>query len=239
MNYGLSKVRNNAYGAMIGADFKKAQWGNWTFIPTAYIGYNGGRTTYSGVGMWHNGGQLGLMGTLTNGDFVTMLNVYGGGYHNSMEVRGYKDSNALWNAGVGAKTAYNIHLPWDFILQPTVYMSYNYVGGSKWNSNYDGFRHKLDALNAFSVAPGVNLIWQKETFSIYALFQAMFNIGSTVSGRVAEIDLPHVGIRDPYFEYGLGASKYFLDRFSGYGQVTARSGSRKGVGFQLGLNVKI
>ena len=213
--------------------------GNWTFIPTAYIGYNGGRTTYNGVGMWHNGGQLGLMGTLTNGDFVTMANIYGGGYHNAMNVGGSHDNNALWNAGVGSKTVYNIHLPWDFILQPSLYMSYNYVGASGWNSNYDGFHHKVDALNAFSVAPGVNLIWQKETFSIYALFQAMFNIGSTVSGTVAEIDLPHVGIRDPYFEYGLGASKYFLDRFSGYGQVVARSGSRKGVGFQLGLNLKI
>ena len=239
MTHGLGKVRNSAYGAMIGADFKKAQWGNWSFIPSAYIGYNGGRTTFNGVGMWHNGGQAGLMGTLTNGNFITMANIYGGGYYNSMNMYGGKDNNALWNAGVGSKTLYNIHLPWDFILQPSLYMSYNYVGASSFTGGFDGMKHKIDPLNAFSIAPGLNLIWQKETFSIYALFQAMFNIGSTVSGTIAEIDLPHVGIRDPYFEYGLGASKYFLNRFSGYGQVVARSGSRKGVGFQLGLNLKI
>ena len=239
MNYGLRKVRNNAYGAMIGADLAKSEWGSWTFIPSVYVGYNGGRTTYNGVGMWHNGGQAGFMGTLTNKNFVTMLNVYGGGYHNAMSVGGAHDKNALWNAGTASKTVYNIHLPGDFILQPTVYMAYNYVDGSNFNSNYDGFHHKVGAMNAYSVAPGLNLIWQKETFSIYALFQAMFNIGSTIAGTVAEVDLPHVGIKDPYFEYGLGASKYFLDRFSGYGQVVARSGSRKGVGFQLGLNLKI
>ena len=241
MNHGLGKVRNNAYGGMIGADFAKAQWGSWTFIPTAYIGYNGGRTTYNGVGMWHNGGQAGLMGTLTNGDFVTMANIYGGGYHNSMSLgQGLAhDNNALWNAGVASKTVYNIHIPGDIIIQPSLYMSYNYVGASGWNSSYDGFHHKVGALNAFSVAPGLNLIWQKETFSLYALFHAMFNIGSTVDGVIAEVNLPHVGIIDPYFEYGLGASKYFLDRFSGYGQVVARSGSRKGIGFQLGLNLKI
>ena len=239
MTHGLGRVRNNAYGAMVGADFAKAQWGSWTFIPTAYIGYNGGRTTFNGVGMWHNGGQAGLMGTLTNGNFITMANIYGGGYYNSMDVHGFKDDNALWNAGTASKTMYNIHLPGDFILQPTLYLAYNYVGASSFTGGFDGFRHKVGPLNAFSVAPGLNLIWQKETFSIYAIFQAMFNVGASVSGVVAEVDLPHVGIRDPYFEYGLGASKYFLDRFSGYGQVVARSGSRKGVGFQLGLNLKI
>ena len=238
MSY-VGNVRNNAYGAMIGADFAKKKWGEWSFIPTAFIGYNGGRTTYQGVGMWHNGGQGGLMGTLTRKNFITSMAVYAGGYHNVMNVGGYTDRNALWNVGVASKTAYNIHLPWDFILQPTLYMAYNYVGASSFDSDYDGFMHKVDPLNAYSVAPGLNLIWQKETFSIYALFQAMFNVNSVAGGQVAEIDMPHMGIRDPYFEYGLGVSKFFKDRFSGYGQAVARSGSRKGIGFQLGLNVKL
>ena len=42
----------------------------------------------------------------------------------------------------------------------------------------------------------------------------MFNINSVASGQVAEIELPHVGIKDPYFEYGVGATKFFKDRFT-------------------------
>ena len=239
MSNGLGKVRNNAYGAMIGADFGRKDFGSWSFIPSAFIGYNGGRTTFNGVGMWHNGGQLGFMGTLTNRDFVSSLAVYAGGYHNAMDVLGKHDQNGLWNVGVASKTAYNIHLPADFILQPSLYMAYNYVGASKFRSKVDDYYYKPGALNAYSIAPGVTLIWQKETFSIYALFQAMFNINAVAAGRVAELELPHVGIKDPYFEYGVGATKYFKERFSGYGQLTGRSGSRKGIGFQLGLNLKI
>ena len=241
----VGNVKNIAYGAMIGADFAKKQWGSWSFVPTAFVGYNGGHTTYNGFGlysgtsMWHNGGQAGLMGTLTNKNFITMAAIYGGGYHNIMDFSGYSDTNAMWNAGVASKTAYNIQLPWHFILQPTLYMSYNYVGASSFDGDYDGYMHKVKPLNAFSIAPGASLIWQRESFSIYALFQAMFNIGATAGGRIAEMDLPSVGIRDPYFEYGLGASKFFKDRFSGYGQVVARSGSRRGVGFQLGMNLKL
>ena len=242
----VGKVKNYSYGAMIGADFAKKKWGAWSFIPSAYIGYNGGYSKYNGNGLFyggtsllHNGGQAGFMGTFTRKDFVTALATYVGGYHNRMDYSYGSDDNAMWNAGVASKTAYNIHLPWDFILQPTLYMAYNYVGASSFNGYYEGYRTKVDPLNAFSIAPGVSLIWQKETFSIYGLFQAMFNIGSRAGGRVAEMDLPGVGIRDPYFEYGLGASKFFKERYSGYGQVVARSGSRTGVGFQLGLNVKL
>lgn len=239
MNYGVN-VNNISYGALIGADFAKKKMGAWSFIPSAYVGYNGGRSTYSGVGMWHNGGQAGFMGTFTHkDDFITAFTAYAGGYHNVMDVAGYHDTNALWNAGVASKSAYNIHLPWDFILQPTLYMAYNYVGASAIDSNYGNLFYKIDPLNAFSIAPGVNLIWQKETFSIYAMFQTMFSINAYTSGTVAEIDLPHVGIRDPYFEYGLGVSKFFKDRFSGYAQAVARSGSRKGIGFQLGMNMKL
>ncbi len=241
----VGNVKNIAYGAMIGADFAKKQWGSWSFVPTAFIGYNGGHTSYNGFGlysgssMWHNGGQAGLMGTLTNKNFITMIAAYGGGYHNKMDFASYSDSNAMWNAGVASKTAYNIQLPWHFILQPTLYMAYNYVGASSFTGDYDGYMHKVKPLNAFSIAPGASLIWQRETFSIYGLFQAMFNIGATAGGRIAEMDLPSVGIRDPYFEYGVGVSKFFKDRFSGYGQVVGRSGSRKGIGFQLGMNLKL
>ena len=244
MSY-VGNVKNSAYGAMIGADFARKQWGAWSFIPSAFVGYNGGYSKYNGYGLYggssllHNGGQAGFMGTFTAKDFVTSFALYAGGYHNHMNYPSKSANNALWNAGVASKTAYNIHLPWHFILQPTLYMAYNYIGGSSYNSFYEGYRTKIDPYNAFSIAPGVSLIWQRETFSIYGLFQAMFNIGSSAGGQIAELDLPHVGIRDPYFEYGLGASKFFGERYSGYGQVVARSGSRKGVGFQLGLNMKL
>jgi len=42
-----------------------------------------------------------------------------------------------------------------------------------------------------------------------------------------------------YFEYGLGATKTWAERFIGYLQIVARNGGRTGVGFQAGATWRL
>lgn len=239
MTQGLN-VKNNAYGSLIGADFPLINLKNgWKMVPTAYIGYNGAHQTFNGVGMYQNGAQVGAMGTAYKGDLITSLLAYGGGYANDMSVGGASDTTGNWFAGVASKTAYNFHLPADFILQPTALVSYNIFGNQNYGSNFGAMSMNTGFLNGVNVAPGVNLIWNKKTFSLYATAQMVFNIMGDVSGKAGNVDLNDVGMRHGYFEYGLGAMKKFKDRFTGYLQFTIRNGGRTGIGFQGGLQWKI
>ena len=243
MTKGLN-VGNNAYGALIGADFPliKLKHG-WNIVPTAYIGYNGAHQHFNGVSMYQNGAQLGVMGTAYKGDFITSLLAYGGGYGNDMSMRGEygsgSDNTGNWFAGVASKTAYNFHLPADFIFQPTVMAAYNAFGSQNWGSDFGVMSMSSGMLNGINVAPGFNLIWQKKSFNIYLTAQMVYNIMGGVDGRAGNIELGYVRMRHSYFEYGLGVSKNFKDRFGGFLQFVIRNGGRTGIGFSGGIQIKL
>ncbi len=239
-------VDNQAYGAILGADFPVVELKDgWKLIPTAYVAYNGAHQNYDFVSMYQNGGQIGAMATAYKGDFFTSLLAYGGGYANEMNVRntGFgsgSDTTGNWFAGVASKTAYNFHLPKDFIIQPTAMFAYNIFGNQNYGSQFGGnLGMSTGYLNGINVAPGVNVIWNKKTFSIYGTAQLVFNIMGGVDGQAGNVTLDDVRMKHPYVEYGLGVVKSFKDRLAGYVQFTIRNGGRTGIGFMGGFQYKL
>ncbi|DAA82569.1 MAG TPA: hypothetical protein DCS44_02690 [Cyanobacteria bacterium UBA10660] len=231
------KVGNNSYGSLVGADFPviKLKHG-WRLMPTAYIGYNGAHQTFNGVGMYQNGGQGGLMGTFMKNDFIGSVVAYGGGYNNEMSVAGNTDRAGNWFAGTAAKLAYNFHPTKHFTIQPTAFMSYNIFGRQNWGTDFGSMSMNSGLLNGINVAPGMNFIYAKETWSVYATFQYMYNINEQVGGRAGNVDLASVKMEHGYIQYGLGVTKTWKDRLNSFFQIVFRNGGRTGVGFQLGLN---
>ena len=231
------KVGNNSYGSLVGADFPviKLKHG-WRLMPTAYIGYNGAHQTFNGVGMYQNGGQGGLMGTFMKDNFIGSVVAYGGGYNNEMSVAGNTDRAGNWFAGTAAKLAYNFHPTKHFTIQPTAFMSYNIFGRQNWGTDFGSMSMNSGLLNGINVAPGMNFIYTKETWSVYATFQYMYNINEQVGGRAGNVDLASVKMEHGYIQYGLGVTKTWKDRLNSFFQIVFRNGGRTGVGFQLGLN---
>lgn len=231
------KVGNNSYGSLVGADFPviKLKHG-WRLMPTAYIGYNGAHQTFNGVGMYQNGGQGGLMGTFMKDNFIGSVVAYGGGYNNEMSVAGNTDRAGNWFAGTAAKLAYNFHPTKHFTIQPTAFISYNIFGRQNWGTDFGSMSMNSGLLNGINVAPGMNFIYAKETWSVYATFQYMYNINEQVGGRAGNVDLASVKMEHGYIQYGLGVTKTWKDRLNSFFQIVFRNGGRTGVGFQLGLN---
>lgn len=231
------KVGNNSYGSLVGADFPviKLKHG-WRLMPTAYIGYNGAHQTFNGVGMYQNGGQGGLMGTFMKDNFIGSVVAYGGGYNNEMSVGGNTDRAGNWFAGTAAKLAYNFHPTKHFTIQPTAFISYNIFGRQNWGTDFGSMSMNSGLLNGINVAPGMNFIYAKETWSVYATFQYMYNINEQVGGRAGNVDLASVKMEHGYIQYGLGVTKTWKDRLNSFFQIVFRNGGRTGVGFQLGLN---
>ena len=240
MSQGLSRVGNNAYGTIIGADFGLKDLRNgWKFMPTAYIGYNGAHQYFAGMGAYQNGGQAGFLGTWYKNNFVLGGLVYGGVYQNSMDIAGHTDNTFNYFAGASAKGAYNWRLHRDWVLQPNLMLAYNFFGQQNWHTDFGQMGMMSGTLNGINLAPGLNLIWGKETFSIYATLQYMYNLNGAVDGRAGNVSLPHLYMDRGYIQYGFGFTKRFTDRFSGYFQTVFRNVGRTGVGFQLGLNFKL
>lgn len=231
------KVGNNSYGSLVGADFPVINMKRgWKFMPTAYIGYNGAHQTFNGVGMYQNGGQGGFMGTFMKNDFIGSVLAYGGGYNNEMSVAGYTDRTGNWFAGTAAKLAYNLHPTKHFTIQPTAFVSYNIFGRQNWGTDYGAMSMNSGLMNGINVAPGMNFIYARETWSVYAAFQYMYNINEQVGGRAGNVDLASVKMEHGYIQYGLGVTKTWKDRLNSFFQIVFRNGGRTGVGFQLGLN---
>lgn len=231
------KVGNNSYGSLVGADFPVINLKHgWRLMPTAYIGYNGAHQTFNGVGMYQNGGQGGLMGTFMKDNFIGSVVAYGGGYNNEMSVAGNTDRTGNWFAGTAAKLAYNFHPTKHFTIQPTAFMSYNIFGRQNWGTDFGSMSMNSGLLNGINVAPGMNFIYAKETWSVYATFQYMYNINEQVGGRAGNVDLASVEMKHGYIQYGVGVTKTWKDRLNSFFQIVFRNGGRTGVGFQLGLN---
>ena len=165
---------------------------------------------------------------------------YGGAYDNIIDLpNGNVDRTFNYFAGASTKASYNIKPHKDFAIQPNLFLAYNFFGQQNFHTDFGQMGMMSGTLNGVNLAPGVNLIWEKETFSIYGTLQYMYNLNGAVGGRGGNVDIPRLAMERGYIQYGLGATKKFTDRASGYFQSVLRNVGRTGVGFQAGFQYKI
>lgn len=233
-------VANNGYGSIIGADFTPIRLKRgWKVLPTPYIAYNGGHQTFNGVSMYQNGGQAGFMGTFLHRDFIASFLAFGGGYQNDMNVESYTDRTGNWFAGCACKAAYNFRPNRNLIVQPNALLSYMIFGNQNWGSNFGQISMNSGFLNGINIAPGLNVIYGSETWSVYGSVQYMYFINDKLDGVVDNERMASIRMKYGYIAYGVGVVKSWKERFLGYLQITIFNGGINGIGFQGGIAYKI
>ena len=230
------KVSNIAYGSYFGGESELAELGNgWDGMFGAYIGYNGSHQTYDGVGIYQNGGTLGVTGMLYKGNFFTGLTANTGVNIADASTMYGNDDFYMLMAGIASKTGYNWELAkGKFIIQPSWTMSYSFVNAFDHN-NPAGVRIHTKPLNAINLEPGIKLIGNlKNGWQPYAGVSFVWNIMDKTNFHANDIALPELSVK-PYVRYGVGLRKVWGDKFSGYLQAFFTGGGRNGVGLSAGF----
>ena len=230
------KVENNMYGSYFGGESEMkdlghgvdAKWG-------AYVGYNGAHQNYDGVGIYENGGTIGLTGMVYKDNFFAGATVNGGLMGAEASTKYGNETFGMVNAGASIKTGYNAELAdGKFIIQPNVQTSYSFVDTFNYHNAAD-VAVSSDALHAITVQPGVKFIgnlphgWQP-----YADASVVMNFMDKTHFTANDTTLPSLSIK-PYAKYGFGVRKMWGDRMSGNLQCYMMNGGRNGFGIQGGF----
>jgi len=231
------KVSNVSYGSFFGGESEMYDLGNgWDGIWGAYAGYNGSHQAYDGIGIYQNGGTLGVVGMAYKGNFYTGLTVNAGANVGEASTMYGNDNFTMLLAGVASKTGYNFEFAdGKFILQPHFLMSYSFVNTFDY-TNAAGVRINSDPLHAIQLEPGLKIIGNlKNGWQPYASVSMVWNIMDKTHFYANDVSLPELSVK-PFVKYGVGVRKSWGERFTGYFQCFIMNGGRNGVGLQSGFN---
>lgn len=230
------KVSNVAYGSFFGADSELYDLGHgWDGMISVYAGYNGSHQAYDGIGIYQNGGTLGLVGMAYKGNFFTGLTVNAGANVGEANTAYGTDNFTMLMAGIANKTGYNIELAdGKFIIQPNVQLSYSFVNTFDY-TNAAGVHMNSDPLNAIQVEPGIKFIGNlKNGWQPYAGVSVVWNIMDKTNFNANNVSLPELSVK-PYVRYGVGVRKTWGEVCTGFFQTYFTNGGRNGVGLQAGF----
>lgn len=231
-----ASVSNVMYGSIVGGDSGIIEHKNgWDAMYSAYAGYNGSHQNYETVGIYQNGGLLGVSGVWYKNNFFTGLtaNVGASAAHSST-ADGSEDFTML-STGIASKTGYNwLIADGKFVIQPSYMMSYTFVNTFDY-TNASGVRISSDPLNSIQIAPGVKFIGNfKNGWQPYIGVQMVWNIMNKTKFKANDVQLPELSV-DPYVQYGFGVQKRIGENFTGFGEAMFRGGGRNGVAFNVGF----
>lgn len=233
---GGPRVSNVAYGSFFGADSELYDLGHgWDGMLSVYAGYNGSHQAYNGIGIYQNGGTLGITGMAYKGNFFTGLTLNAGANVGEANTAYGNDNFTMLMAGIANKTGYNIELAdGKFIIQPNVQLSYSFVNTFDY-TNAAGVKMNSDPLNAIQVEPGIKFIGNlKNGWQPYAGVSVVWNIMDKTNFHANDVSLPDLSVK-PYVRYGVGVRKTWGEVCTGFLQTYFTNGGRNGVGIQGGF----
>ena len=233
------KVENTQYGTYFGYDSEVSELSNdWNMMYSVYGGYMGGKQKFKGQSVSQNGGQVGLAGFLSKEKFFTGLTVNFGASNSSADTMYGHENFVTLLSGIASKTSYDLNVYGNFIIQPSLLMSYSYIK----TLDYKTAAHvdmESDPLNVFQITPGAKLIAQLPyNWQPYIGVQMVWNKFDETRFKAQKEKLPNFEL-DSYVSYGVGVQKSFGENLSGYAQVDFRNSGRKGINGNLGIKYRI
>ena len=234
------EVSNVGYGGLIGAEstilsLKK----NWKWLYGGYASYNGSHQAYEGIGIYNNGGMLGINAAFYKNNFFTLWTASAGANTARASENYGANNTTMLNAGIAQKSGWNIPIFKNkVILQPSIMTSYTFVNTFDYTTPSSVYVN-TKPLNAIHIEPQIKIIGNfKNLLQPYAGISVAWNILDTANFKANDVYLPELSVK-PYVRYGLGIQKRISDYFTGFAQAYITNGGRNGIGLQCGFRWSI
>ncbi len=224
------------YGLVVGADTNKIHYSNNVEgLYSLYAGYIGSSQEHEDITIEQNAITLGARALFTDNNLfsgitssLTVSDV------ESNDIFG-KDSYNIYSFGISSKTGYNFNsINKKYRIQPSIMLSYIY-GYTPDFENISGIQITDAATHLLQIKPGIKLIYYaNKALQTYTELNYNWNINFGSQTMADDIILPQVSV-EPYTEFTIGMQKNITNTSSGYLEVSASSGGRKGFGGKIGF----
>ncbi len=228
---GLDKdIETTMYGTIAGIDLPVAE----DKMVAVYFGYNGSQQKLESIKINNTGYCIGATGMLIKDSYYIGATVNAELGKATTDTDFGSDDTDMTSYAVAAKAGYNFEVGNNWIIEPNLMVAY--VGiNTKEFTNAQGNKVSAEGINNVHIEPGVKASLELDNgWTPYGLISASFNTGEAAT----EVNNKSVKAltMDPYYECGIGLTKDFLSTpWSCYGEIDGRTGSREGIGFNLGV----
>lgn len=224
-------IDNISYGTLAGLDLAIAENKMISF----YLGSTGSKQEYEQVKANQTGYIIGASGMFVKDNYYMALTANAGFNDVNADNDYGTDKFKMMTYSVGAKAGYDIEAGKNWIIQPNLLLMYGIVSTDQYTTS-QGARVDSNSTNNIHIEPQVKAKLESENgWTPYGLVSIAFNAGDKTKATTEQTDLESMSF-DSYIEYGAGVDKNFIGTsWSGYGQVTGRSGGRNGYGLFAGV----
>lgn len=228
---GLDKdIDTTIYGTIAGIDLPVDE----DKMVSIYFGYNGSNQKLNSIKINNAGYCLGVTGMLIKESFYVGATVNAELSKASTDTDYGTDDIDMISYSAAVKAGYNWEVGKNWIIEPSLIFAY--VGiNTKDYTNSQGNKVSAERINNMHIEPQVKANLELENgWTPYGLLSISFNTGEAAT-EVNNKSIKYLSM-DPYYECGIGVEKDFVTSpWSCYGEINGKTGSRKGVGLNLGV----
>ncbi|MDD5022361.1 MAG: autotransporter domain-containing protein, partial [Endomicrobiaceae bacterium] len=224
-------VDNTSYGTLAGLDLPISE----NKMASFYLGYTGSKQEYEQVKATQTGYILGVSGMLAKDNYYMALTANAGINDVNADNDYGTDKFKMMTYNIAVKAGYDMQTGKNLVIQPNLLLMYGIVSTEQYTTS-QGAKVDSNNTNNIHIEPQVKAKLELENgWTPYGLLSIAFNAGDKTKTTIEGTDLESMSF-DSYIEYGAGVNKNFIGTsWSGYGQVTGRSGGRNGYGLFTGV----
>ena len=237
---GGENVSNVSYGTILGGESEiQALKRGWYSLYGAYVSYNGSHQTFSGNGIYNNGGLAGIDAAFYKGNFFTIWTANAGANAAEASTKFGSQDFVMFNTGIAEKTGYNWEiLNRKLILQPSFLMSYSFINTFNYKTDYN-VSINANPLHAIHIEPQIKIIGNFNNYlQPYISVSMVWNLIDRTNFQANDVYIPSLSVK-PFVEYGLGIQKRWGDRLTGFIEGMIRNGGRNGIALLFGIRISI
>lgn len=235
---GQYSTNSDTYGATAGVDMPVINLGDYGLIPTVFAGYGGSSQSYDVLKLSEDSFLIGTMATFYRENFFGSfeMHISNGSVVSDMDSSS-RDKFDVFSFTTAARAEYAFNFADIMQLRPSLMAAYNLANAQDYKTDLGANIHN-SLMHNIQITPGIKLMANINGWHPYANVNYAFNVLNSSKVSANNLIMPKFAVKN-YIEYGIGVENTFLEKYSGYVQVSGYGSGITGIGVQVGLRAFI